>query len=87
MNTRRTALVPVILTASITIDGITLAACSQTAAAPETTTAASTADNADANADANPEQDSPAEVSGPEARLVATYDGGKIGRASCRERV
>ncbi|AQS74095.1 zinc metallochaperone AztD [Corynebacterium ammoniagenes] len=76
MNTRRTALAPAILTASITIAGITLAACSQTAAAPETTTAASTADNADANADANPEQDSPAEVSGPEARLVATYDGG-----------
>ena len=72
MNTRRTALAPVILTATITIAGISLAACSQTAAAPETTTAASAADNADNFA----EQDSPAEVSGPEARLVATYDGG-----------
>lgn len=72
MNTRRTALAPVILTATITIAGIPLAACSQTAAAPETTTAASAADDADNSA----EQDSPAEVSGPEARLVATYDGG-----------
>lgn len=72
MNTRRTALAPVILTATITIAGISLAACSQTAAAPETTTAASAADNADNSA----EQDSPAEVSGSEARLVATYDGG-----------
>lgn len=81
MTTRRYLLIPLALAS-----GLAITACSQPASTPEadTTSAASAESTAaestdEANsADGSAEAEAPAEVSSPQARLVATYDGGIV---------
>lgn len=81
MTTRRYLLAPLALAT-----GLAITACSQPASTPEAdttsavsaeSTAAESTDEAN-SADGSAEAEAPAEVSSPQARLVATYDGGIV---------